>query len=198
VEAGASQGVALRTKDTEQAHLVLGVPGFQRDDARRWVVNVVDHVLGGGMSSRLFREVREQRGLAYAVHSFRMPFVETGANAIYVGTTPSQAPEVLELIRAELDKLVATGLTVEELERAKGHVKGSLALSLEDSNSRMSRLGRDELTGIGHLSVDDIVAKIDEVTLEDTVAVAADIYSGPFVLGAVGPFEPDELASYVA
>ncbi len=198
VSPAAPQGVALRSKDTEQAHLVLGTPGFKRDDDRRWAANVVDHVLGGGMSSRLFREIREQRGLAYAVHSFRMPFVETGANAIYVGTTPNQAPEVLDLIRAELAKLVASGLTIEELERAKGHVKGSLALSLEDSNSRMSRLGRDELTGIGHMSIADIVAKIEEVTAEDTLAVAADIYSGPFVLGAVGPFEADELASFVA
>jgi len=192
------QGVALRTKDTEQAHLVLGGPGLQRDDERRWAADVTDHVLGGGMSSRLFREVREQRGLAYAVHSFRMPFVETGANAVYVGTTPTQAPEVLKLIRAELDKLVSHGVTEAELLRAKGHVKGGLALSLEDSNSRMSRLGRNELTGLSHLSIDEVVAKIEEVTVEDTKAVAAAAYTGPFVLGAVGPFEADELESYVA
>ncbi len=197
-ELGPRQGVAVRTKDTEQAHLVLGAVGLRRDDERRWAADVVDHVLGSGMSSRLFREVREQRGLAYAIHSFRLPFVETGANAIYVGTTPSQAPEVLKLIRSELDKLVTSGLTPEELDRAKGHVRGSLALSLEDSNSRMSRLGRNELTGIEHLSVPEVIAKIDAVTLEDTVEVAAAMYSGPFVLGAVGPFEADELESYVA
>jgi predicted Zn-dependent peptidase len=193
-----AQGVALRNKDTEQAHLVLGGPGLKRDDDRRWAADVVDHVLGGGMSSRLFREVREQRGLAYAVHSFRLPFFETGANAIYVGTTPSQAPEVLKLIRAECDKLVSKGLTDEELERAKGHVKGSLALSLEDSNSRMSRLGRNELVGMRHYSVDEVVEKIAAVTAQDTVDIAAAMYTGPFVLGAVGPFEPDELESYVA
>ena len=196
--AGAPQGVAVRTRDTEQAHLVLGSTSLRRDDERRWAADVVDHVLGSGMSSRLFREVREQRGLAYAVHSFRMPFVETGANAIYVGTTPTQAPEVLKLIRSELEKIVAAGLTVQELDRAKGHVRGSLALSLEDSNSRMSRLGRNELTGIEHLSVDDVIAKIDSVTLDDTIEVAEAMYSGPFVLGAVGPFEADELESYVA
>ena len=198
VAAQPAQGVALRTKDTEQAHLVIGGPGLKRDDDRRWAADVVDHVLGGGMSSRLFREIREQRGLAYAVHSFRMPFLETGANAIYVGTTPSQAPEVLKLIRAECDKLATKGLTGEELERAKGNVKGSLALSLEDSNSRMSRLGRNELVGMTHYSVDEVVAKIEAVTSQDTVDIAAEAYAGPFVLGAVGPFEPDELESYVA
>ena len=192
------QGVSLRTKDTEQAHLVLGNRSLKRSDERRFAADVVDHVLGSGMSSRLFREVREQRGLAYAVHSFRIPFAETGANAIYVGTTPTQAPEVLKLLRTELDKIVSTGLTEEELERAKGHVRGSLALSLEDSNSRMSRLGRNELTGIEHLSVDEVIERIDAVTLADTVEVATAMYSGPFVLGAVGPFEPGELASYVA
>jgi len=196
--AAGAQGVALRSKETEQAHLVLGGPGLKRDDDRRWAADVVDHVLGGGMSSRLFREVREQRGLAYAVHSFRLPFLETGANAIYVGTTPSQAPEVLKLIRAECDKLVAKGLSDEELERAKGHVKGSLALSLEDSNSRMSRLGRNELVGMTHYSVDEVVEKIEAVTAQDTIDIASDVYSGPFVLGAVGPFESDELESYVA
>ncbi len=194
----APQGVSLRTRDTEQAHLVLGNRSLKRSDDRRWAADVVDHVLGSGMSSRLFREVREQRGLAYAVHSFRLPFVETGANAIYVGTTPTQAPEVLKLIRSELDKIVASGLTQEELDRAKGHVRGSLALSLEDSNARMSRLGRNELTGIPHLSVDEVMERIDAVTIADTVEVSAAMYSGPFVLGAVGPFQPDELESYVA
>jgi len=191
------QGIAVRTRDTEQAHLVLGTTSLRRDDDRRWAGDVVDHVLGSGMSSRLFREVREQRGLAYAVHSFRMPFAETGANAVYVGTTPTQAPEVLKLIRSELDKMIAVGLSAEELERAKGHVRGSLALSLEDSNSRMSRLGRNELTGIEHLPVDEVIARIDAVTLEDTVEVAEAMYSGPYVLGAVGPFSADELESYV-
>ena len=192
-----SQAVSVVRRDTEQAHLVLGGVSLRRDDSRRWAGDVVNHVLGSGMSSRLFREVREQRGLAYAVHSFRMPFDETGANAIYVGTTPSQAAEVLKLIRSELDKMMASGLTPQELERAKGHVRGSLALSLEDSNSRMSRLGRNELTGIEHLSVDDVIANIDAVTLGDTIEVAEAMFSGPYVLGAVGPFDAEELESYV-
>jgi predicted Zn-dependent peptidase len=190
--------VSVRRKDTEQAHIVFGTTALKRDDDRRHAFLVADHILGGGMSSRLFREIREQRGLAYAVHSFRMPFAETGAAAIYVGTTPSQTEQVLKLIRAELDKMMAEGLTVEELERAKGHVQGSLALSLEDPNSRMTRLGRNELTGMEHLSVDEIVARIDAVTADDILEVVREAYAGPYVIGAVGPFEESQLEEHVA
>jgi predicted Zn-dependent peptidase len=190
--------VSVRRKDTEQAHLVLGASALSRGDERRHAFLVADHILGGGMSARLFREIREQRGLAYAVHSFRMPFAETGAAAVYVGTTPSQAPEVLKLVRTELDKIMDKGLTAEELDRAKGHVQGSLALSLEDTNSRMTRLGRNELTGIEHLSVDEIVARIETVTEADVIDVVREAYSGPYVLGAVGPFDAEDLESYVA
>ncbi len=194
----AGSRVNVTRRDTEQAHLVIGGLGLKRDDERRWALTVIDHVLGGGMSSRLFREIREDRGLAYAVHSFRMAFLEAGSIAVYVGTTPSQAPEVLKLVRSEFDKLLESGLTPEELERAKGHVKGALALSLEDSNSRMTRLGRNEITGLEHLSVDDIVARIEAVTAEDALSVARDVYAGPYVLGAVGPFDSSDLENFVA
>ena len=190
--------INIRRRDTEQAHLVFGATGLSRGDDRRHAMLVADHILGGGMSSRLFREIREQRGLAYAVHSFRLPFLETGAVAIYVGTTPSQAPDVLKLIHAELEKLMEHGLTTEELGRAKGHVQGSLALSLEDSDSLMTRLGRTELTGIEHLSMDEIVARIEAVTEDDILGVVRDVYSGPYVLGAVGPFDPEDLEAFVA
>ncbi len=191
-------GVSVRRRDTEQAHLVLGGPGIARDDERRHALTIADHVLGGGMSSRLFREIRETRGLAYAVHSFRLPFQETGATAVYVGTTPSQTAEVLELVRDELAKLMKDGLSDAELERAKGHVKGSLALSLEDAASRMNRLGRNELIGIEHLSVDELVQRIEAVTADDVAEVAGMAYGGPYVLGAVGPFDAADLEPYVA
>ena len=190
-------GVRVTRRDTEQAHLVLGMEGLARDDERRWAMTVLSHVLGGGMSSRLFREIREQRGLAYAVHGFRMPFSETGANAVYVGTTPTQTSEVLKLVRDELDKMMQHGLTEEELVRAKGHVQGSLALSLEDSSSRMNRLGRNELTGIEHLSVDEVMERIDAVDLDDALDVARDVYSGPYVIGAVGPFAAKDLEVFL-
>ena len=190
--------VKVTTRDTEQAHLVLGGFGISRDDDRRWALTVLDHVLGGGMSSRLFREIREERGLAYAVHSFRMAFLEAGSVAVYVGTTPTQAPEVLKLVRSEFAKLVDDGIKEAELDRAKGYVKGALVLSLEDSNSRMTRLGRNEITGQDHLFIDEVVARIDAVDLDDVQRLAGELYDGPFVLGAVGPFEATDLEEYIS
>jgi predicted Zn-dependent peptidase len=190
--------VKVVNRDTEQAHLVIGGEALTRGDDRRFSFGILNHVVGGGMSSRLFREVREERGLAYAVYSFRMPYADSGAYGVYVGTTPRQTGEVLELVRAELQQVAEWGITSEELDRAKGNMKGSLALSMEDTNSRMVRLGRHELTGVAHLSLDETVAAIDAVTLEDVHAVARDVFSGPFVLGAVGPFEASELEQYVA
>jgi len=191
-------GVGLVRRDTEQAHLVLGSPALARDDERRFALTILDHVLGGGMSSRLFHEIRETRGLAYAVHSFRLPFQDTGATAVYVGTTPSQTAEVLKLVRGEFDKVMESGVTEEELIRAQGHIKGALAISLEDATSRMNRLGREEITGMEHLSVDDTVERIAAVTEGEIIEVARAAYGGPYVLGAVGPFEEADLAGFVA
>jgi len=190
--------VQVVRRDTEQAHLVLGGEALTRGDDRRFAFGILNHVLGGGMSSRLFREIREERGLAYAVYAFRMPYADSGAYGVYVGTTPNQTEQVLQLVRAELGQLVEWGITEEELERAKGNMKGSLALSMEDTNSRMVRLGRHELTGVEHLSLDQTVASIEAVTLEDVHAVAKDTYSGPHVIGAVGPFDASDLEPFVA
>lgn len=186
-------------RDTEQAHLILGGLGLSRSDERRWSFEVLNHVMGSGMSSRLFREVREERGLAYAVYGFRLAFADTGAWGVYVGTTPHQIDTALNVIRDELAKVVSQGITSEELERAKGSMRGGLALALEDANSRMVRLGRDELVGMPHLSVDERLAKLNAITLEDVQAVAADLYGEEQrVMGAVGPFEEAELEDYLA
>ncbi len=192
-----SARVAVRHRDTEQAHLILGGPSLTRDDDRRYALIIADHVLGGGMSSRLFREIRETRGLAYAVHAFRLPFTDAGANAVYVGTTPSQTNEVLKLVRGEMDKMMASGVTDEELTRAKGHVQGALAISLEDADGRMNRLGRNEITGTEHLSVDEIVERVDAVSPADVVDVARAAYDGPYVIGATGPFQDADLEEFV-
>ncbi len=189
--------VAVRPRDTEQAHLVLGGPGLRRDDKRRFAASLLNHVLGSGMSSRLFRVIREERGLAYAVYSFRLPYMDTGGWGVYVGTTPSQTHEVLRLVRAEIAEVAVSGITAEELERAKGHVKGSLAISMEDANSRMTALGRAELTGVEHLGIGDLVERFDAVTEDDVVEVAAEIFAGPLALGAVGPFDEGDLAEFV-
>jgi predicted Zn-dependent peptidase len=187
----------VKTRDTEQAHLVFGGEALTRGDERRFAFGLLNHVLGGGMSSRLFREIREERGLAYAVYSFRMPYADSGAYGVYAGTTPRQASQVLELIRAGLAKLAAQGASLDELERAKGNMKGSLALSMEETNSRMFRLGRHELTGVPHLSLDETVAAVDVVTAADVHAVAEEVFTSPQVLGAVGPFQASDLEGFV-
>jgi len=189
--------VSITRRDTEQAHIVLGGEGINRSDERRWAFEVMNHVVGSGMSSRLFREVREERGLAYAVYGFRLAYADAGAWGVYVGTTPSQADTALNVIRDELSKVVAEGITPEELERAKGSMRGGLALSLEDPNSRMVRLGRDELSGMPHLSVDERLAKLDAVTLEDVQGIAKDLFTGERTLGAVGPFDEADLEGYL-
>ncbi len=189
--------VRVTRRNTEQANLILGGEGLSRSDHRRYALELMHLVLGGGLSSRLFTTIREERGLAYSVYSFRMPFAETGAWGVYVGTTPELVPTAMDLILAELDEMVAGGVSDEELERAKGNMRGSLALSLEDSNSRMVRLGRDELIGQPHLSVDERLERIEAVTGDEVQSVAAEVLTGPRVMGAVGPFEPADLEGYL-
>jgi predicted Zn-dependent peptidase len=190
--------VALTPRDTEQAHLVIGGPGLDRSDERRWAFEVLNHVMGSGMSSRLFREVREERGLAYAIYGFKLAYADNGAWGVHVGTTPNQTDTAMTVIRDELAKVVDEGITPEELERAKGSMRGGLALSLEDSNSRMVRLGRDELAGMPHLSVDERLEKLEGVDLDHVKAVAGDIYGAQTrVMGAVGPFDEHDLDQYL-
>lgn len=194
----ANPKVNVTRRETEQAHLILGGPGLHRSDERRWAFEVLTHVMGSGMSSRLFREVREERGLAYAVIGFKLAYADSGAWGVHVGTTPHQTDTALTVIRDELAKVVEDGITPEELERAKGSMRGGLALSLEDSNSRMVRLGRDELAGMPHLSVDERLEKLEAVDLEMVQSVAAEIYGAPTrVMGAVGPFDEGELDTYL-
>ena len=185
------------TRDTEQAHIVIGGEGLDRGDERRWAFEVLNHVLGGGMSSRLFTTIREERGLVYTVYSFRAAYADTGAWGIYAGTTPDQVGTVLDLIGAEIDKVVEDGITPQELERARGAMKGGLALAMEDANSRMIRLGRDELIGAPHLSVGERLAKVEEVTLDDIRTVAESLLTGPKVIGAVGPFDGSTMEPYL-
>jgi predicted Zn-dependent peptidase len=175
------------TRSTEQAHLVVGCTAFDRHHADRYALAALNHVLGGGLSSRLFQTIREERGLAYAVYSYRVAFDDAGALAVYAGTTPGRAAEVLGLITDELDRLAASGVDRRELEVAKGHLKGEMALSLEDSAARMSRIGRSLLVHGEVLQVDELAARIDAVTLDDVARVAADVLCRPRVVAAVGP-----------
>jgi predicted Zn-dependent peptidase len=187
--------VITEFRSTEQAHLVVGGRALARDDEDRYALSVVNQALGGGMSSRLFQEVREKRGLAYSVYSYRVAFDGTGALGVYAGTSPERAHETLAVIRGELDRLVADGLPEGELVAAKGHLRGSTALSLETSSSRMHRLGRSELTTDEVPSVDELVAAIDAVTVEDANRVIQRVFADePRVLAVVGPFDADEFA----
>jgi len=196
--AEATSGINVKRRDTEQAHIILGGPGLDRSDERRWAFEILNHVMGSGMSSRLFREVREERGLAYAIYAFKLAYADNGAWGVYVGTTPNQTETAMNIIREELTKVVADGITSEELERAKGSMRGGLALSMEDANSRMIRLGRDEMTGMPHLSVDERLDKLESIDLDQVKAVAGDLFgAGTRMLGAVGPFDQSELVQYV-
>jgi predicted Zn-dependent peptidase len=192
-------GVQVRRKPTEQAHLVLGTRGLSRSDPRRFALGVLNIAFGGGMSSRLFQEVREQRGLVYSIYSYATQYSETGSFSIYAGTAPKRAHEVLSIVRDELDRVIADGLTEEELERGKGHLKGSLVLGLEDTSGRMSRLGKSELTSGEILSIDEIVRRVDEVTDTDVQAVAKEVLGGgPRALALIGPFDEEGFDRYIA
>ena len=184
-------GVVSEDRDTEQANLVLGTTGLRRDDPRRWALQVLNGALGGGMSSRLFQEVREKRGLAYSVYSWSSSGADTGQFGVYAGCAPAKVEQVLGLVRQTLDEVAARGLTDEEVVRAKGQLRGSTVLGLEDTGSRMSRIGKAELVTGELLTVDEVLARIDAVTPEQVRAVAADVLTRPLALGYVGPGDRD-------
>jgi predicted Zn-dependent peptidase len=181
--------VVVRSRPTEQAHLVIGGRGLPRSSERRYAARVLNQALGGGMASRLFQEIREQRGLAYSVYSYHGPHVDAGTFAVYAGTAPHRVHEVLTVVRAELDKVREEGLTAEELKRARGHLAGSMVLSLEDTGSRMHRLGTALVTGSPLLSLDETINAIEAVTADDVSAVAERLLAGPFTLAVVGPLD---------
>jgi predicted Zn-dependent peptidase len=182
-------GTRLISRGIEQANLVLGCEGLARTDERRFTLGVLNAAFGGGMSSRLFQEVREKRGLAYSVYSFSAQHADTGVWGVYVGCLPSKADDVLAICAEEITKVVEGGLTDAELARGKGQVRGSIVLSLEDPPSRMSRLGKSELVYPRLEPVDEVLAAIDAVTHDDIRAIATEILTRPKVLAVVGPFD---------
>ncbi|MCW2815006.1 MAG: peptidase domain protein [Nocardioides sp.] len=170
----------------EQVNVVLGMEAFGRDDDRRFALGVLNTALGGGTSSRLFQEIRERRGLAYSVYSFTSHYADSGVVGVAVGCLPAKLDEVLETVRLELARVAADGITEEELVRGKGQLRGGLVLGLEDSASRMIRLGKAELVHDELLEIDDVMSRIDAVTLDEVRAVA-EVFSRPEILAVVGP-----------
>lgn len=191
-------GVAsVHERDIEQCHLVYGTRGLSRTDPRRWALGVLNTVLGSGMSSRLFQEIRERRGLAYAVWSSPMPYAETGLFAVYAGTSPERIDDVLGIVREQVRDVVRRGITDRELVRGKGHLRGNVVLSLEDPGSWMTHLGRSELTHGEILSATEMIERIEAVTLADVRRVAEEVLaSEPWALTVLGPAAPGALEGY--
>ena len=188
-EVGSEPSTAPRTrfhtKETEQYHLALGGPGIARGDDRRFAMRILDTILGGSSSSRLFQEVREKRGLAYSVFSYTSQYADTGTVALYVGTRPDNVQEAMKVIGSELARLQSDGVTAEEIERARENVKGRTVLSMESSSAQMNRLGSSLLMGVPLLTIDEVLERLDAVTLDDVVGLARELWV-PERLSAAG------------
>ena len=191
--------VNVHKRPTEQAHIVIGTEGLARGHNDRHAMALLDTILGGGMSSRLFQEVREKRGLAYSVYSYRAMFADTGTFAIYAGTTPQNAETVIDIAMSEVDSIVKNGVTQAEFDRAKGHVRGSLVLASEDPGSRMNRLGKQQLTTGEILSIDELIDRFDRLEMDDVARVADMVLgAGRFQVTVVGPFDEGAFDQYAA
>ena len=182
------QQVGLLNRKTEQAHIFLGMPGVDRNDERRFAMGVLSAALGGGMSSRLFQEIREKRGLAYSVYSYAQQFAGSGFLGFYAGCNPSKATEVVTIMRDVLHDVANNGLTHEELSRAQGAVRGTLVLSQEDTGSRMTRIGKSELVYGEIMNFDQILREIADVTPDQIKEIARQILPTSPTLAVVGPF----------
>jgi predicted Zn-dependent peptidase len=182
-----SAGEISLSRPFEQVNLVLGVNGLVRSDERRYALGVLNAVLGGGTSSRLFQEVRERRGLAYAVYSFASHYTDSGMVGVGVGCLPARVDGVLDVVRTEMRRLADEGLGAEELERGKGQLRGGLVLSMEESGTRMSRIAKAELLYDELPGIDEVIARVDAVTAEDVQLLAKELFSQPETLAVVGP-----------
>jgi predicted Zn-dependent peptidase len=175
------------TKDTEQAHICWGTIGMRASDEERFVLTVLDSVMGGGMSSRLFQEIREKKGLAYAVFNYHSLYQDTGSFTVYAGTRPSNTEQVIGLILSEFEKLKQDGITAEELHRSKESMKGQLVLGLESTRNRMTRLGKALVTDGELLSLDELVERVEAVTAEQVLDLSRRMFADGAVLALIGP-----------
>ncbi|HEU5298835.1 MAG TPA: pitrilysin family protein [bacterium] len=184
--------LATRFKETEQVHLCLGTRGRAQDDEARYTLSLLDHLLGGGMSSRLFQEIREKRGLVYTITSYASSYRDGGLFVVYAGMSPEMGPEVIRLTLHEVEKMTREPVDAVELSRAKESLKGSLMLSLESTGSRMSILARSEIYHGRQITLDELISKVDAVAAEDLQAMAAELFQPRSLsMAAIGPFRPD-------
>ena len=189
-EDGGAQ-VRFERKDTEQYHVCVGARGISRHDDRRFALRLLDSVFGGTSSSRLFQEIREKRGLAYAVYSFTGAYQDTGQVGLYLGTRTDNLDEAMAVVAAELERLREDPAAPEELERAKENLKGRVVLALESTGARMNRLGSEILAGAPLLSIDETLDRIDAVTRDDLVALVDELWAPERLCAAgIGPDQP--------
>ncbi len=184
--------LAVIHRATEQTHLVLAARSVDRLDPQRYALAVVNHVLGGGLSSRLFQEIRERRGLAYSVWSERVAYQDAGSVSVGMGTAPEHVAEVLDIVSTELDRLGEEGITGRELAIAKGNLRAETLLACEDSGARMSRIGAGLLLHGEILTVDEVLARVEALTLDEVHAAATELVAAPRTLSVVGPFDESD------
>jgi predicted Zn-dependent peptidase len=186
--------VTVTRDDTEQAYVMLGMPGLSMRDERRYTLSVLDTILGGGMSSRLFQEVREERGLAYEVSSFQQAYREAGLFGVSAGTSPERVQECIDVIVDQLDRFAAGGATDDEVTRAREHLKGNMTLVLESTSSRMSRLARNAIVHGRQISAEEVESRFDAVDREAVNALARELFA-PAQRGlcVLGPLDPDRV-----
>ena len=180
-----------------QVNILVGSEGLYVDDSRRYAMGVLNTVLGGGMSSRLFQEIREKRGLAYSVYSFNQGYSDAATFGLYAGCSPAKAKEVTQLMIAELEKVAESGITQDELALAKGNISGSLALKFETNQARMSRLASAEIVSGEFMDLDETIARFDGVVLSEVQALARDLIEKPRSIVAVGDVTEDMFESFV-
>jgi predicted Zn-dependent peptidase len=185
-------GLHVVKRAVEQANIIMGCPTIVATDDRRYVMSVLNAVLGGGMSSRLFQEIREKRGLVYSTYSFASSYADAGYFGMYAGCTPSKVRQVLDLLGRELDKLAEGGISDDELRKAVGQLCGGIVLALEDTGSRMSRLGRAELVSGEYQDIDETLRLIKSVTVQEVQDLARELAAAPRTVTVVGPFEETE------
>jgi predicted Zn-dependent peptidase len=179
-------------RSTEQAHVVVAARSVDRNHPSRYALAVLNHVLGGGLSSRLFQEIRERRGLAYSVWSERVAYHDAGFLSIGLGTGPEHVPEVLDIVTEQLAALGADGITDRELAIAKGNLRAETLLACEDSGARMSRIGAGMLLHGEVLTVDEVLSRVEALTSEDVHAAAKVLVDAPRTLSVVGPFDESD------